>query len=330
MRVINICREDYANYGYELSESMKLVGIDAETFALRRHAFGYIKQATHTTVEQIVLQCRKADVIMVMHTDEVLYNVVRAFRNKKTIIVWHTGTRYRQNPDKYNQMWNDVADKVVCCLGEFMDMGCKNPAYFNMTIDVDSFVPNFKAQNPLLIAHYPSNQIVKGTATVKMILSEIRNGNRGKVVTSIDTAIIRHDRSLIRMRQCDIYVEMMATEQTGKRYGSFGTTALEAAAMGKIVVTNDTDAHIYKEHYGECALIICNDVDSMKEKLNELANMPIQKIIELKKQSRLWVERNHSRKSSGIRMIKLLKSMKSVRPLLSSSLLSLVSESGGQ
>lgn len=319
MRVINICREDYANYGYELAESMKLVGIDAEAFVTMRHAFGYAKQATHTNVVHIMNECEKADVIMVMHTDDVMYNVVIPYVGKKPIIIWHTGTRYRQNPDKYNKLWNPIATKVVCCLGEFMDMGCKKPEYFNMTINTDAFEPSYKTQTPLMFAHYPSNPIVKGTAEVKRILSEVRNGNRGRIMCSIDTSIIRHDRSLIRMRQCDVYVEMMATEQNGKRYGSFGTTALEAAAIGKIVVTNDTDAHIYKKYYGDCALHICNTVDEMRMKLHELANKTVPEIVELKKQSRLWVEKNHSRKSSGMRMIKLLKSIKSVRPLLSSA-----------
>lgn len=316
MRVINICREDYANYGYEIAESMKLVGIDAEQFVLRRHAFGYVKQGTFATVARIIEECEKADVIQVMHTDDVMYNIVLPFHKKKPIVVWHTGTRYRQNPERYNLLWNRVASKIVCCLGEFMDMGCKNPVFFNMTINTDEYEPNYKTQTPLVFSHYPSNPIVKGTATVKKLLSETRNNNTGKMLCSVDTNIIRHDRSMVRMRRCDVYVEMMATEQNGKRYGSFGTTALEAAAIGKIVVTNDTDAHIYKKYYGDCALHICNTVDEMRNKLHELANKTVPEIVELKKQSRLWVEKNHSRKSSGMRMIKLLKSMKNVQHLL--------------
>lgn len=307
MRIVSVCVNDWANYSYEISESMKLVGLDAETFKTRPHAYQYRKEATIASIKRIQQELARADVIMVMHSAPYFYQFVKDLR--KPIIVWHTGTGYRQSPEKFNDMWNPIASKVVCCLGEFMFMGCKDPIYFNMTVDTSAFRPNFEPTSAefLKVGHYPSKPEVKGTEAVSEIFRSLHNNNRLKF--DIDNTPLRHNLFLNRMAGCDVYVEMMATEQRGKPYGSFGTTALEAAALGKIVITNNVYKDIYREYYGDCKLIIANSSYEIREHLRGLSTLNNKTITEWKKESAQWVDRNHSRYATGQRMLNLLESI---------------------
>lgn len=295
MRVINITWDDYANYGYHNAMAMRSVGIDAEAFCLKRHGFGYDKHATNVTMEQIVEECNKADVIQVMHSCDTMYNAVKNLDKK--IIVWHTGTRYRTQPDHYNKMWNPIVYKSVLALGEFMNSGAKNPVYFGITVDVDSITPDYKLNTPLVVAHYPSNPLVKGTSIINTLTRGMNYRTGG---------IVPHPQNVERMQKTDIYIEMMALKQGGYPYGSFGTTAVEAAAMGKIVLTNNLWEQTYKKVYGACGLVISNNPKDMLNELKTLLSSTDKEIIKLKKRSRRWAEK-HGYKKQGKRMLKLLK-----------------------
>src|SRR3990172_10221870 len=125
MRIINISHADYANFSYENSMAMRSVGLNSEAFILTKHPFGYTKQATKCNVERIKHECEKADIVQVMHTCGTMWDIVKEM--DKPVIVWHTGTRYRQDPGKHNTRWNGGANKHICALGEFMKLGCENP-----------------------------------------------------------------------------------------------------------------------------------------------------------------------------------------------------------
>ena len=95
---------------------------------------------------------------------------------------------------------------------------------------------------------------------------------------------------------------MFALEQKGLRYGEWGMTALEAASLGKIVVTNFLSIDRYKKEYGECPLVICNTEGEFERRLHELSEMNKDDILKLKKETRKWVEEKHSLKAVGKRL----------------------------
>lgn len=307
MKVINISHEDYANFSYDNCLAMRSVGIDAEAFILKRHPFNYEKQATVVTPDIIRQKCIHADIIQVMHTCGTMWDIVKGMN--KPIIVWHTGTRYRQGYAKHNARWNHIATKHVCVLPELMKLGCKNPEFISMTVDCDKLQPEYSTPSILRIAHYPSNSIVKGTARINQMMHKIRMESKKQFMYQCNVNRVSFVNQLNRLKNCDVYLELFAPTQDGFEYGSFGTTALEASALGKIVVTNNINADIYMKYYGDCELMIANTPEQFDLIVKGLINFSPEQIIDKKKKARLWVEKNHSQKATGTRIQAVLKSV---------------------
>lgn len=155
MRVINISHSDYANFSYYVGQAMKSVGINADSYILKKHPFNYSKQANCVNTDKIIEECLRADVIQVMHTCGTMWDIVKYL--DKPIVVWHTGTRYRQGYEKHNPRWNPLAKKHICVLPELMKLGCINPEFISMTVDTDLLQPDYTTYDVPRIAHYPSN-----------------------------------------------------------------------------------------------------------------------------------------------------------------------------
>lgn len=311
MRVINISHEDFANFSYLNSLALKSVGVDCTAFILKKHPFGYARQAMVAPLERIRIECEKADVIQVMHTCGTMWDIVKHFRNtNKKIVVWHTGTRYRTGFEKHNERWNGLAHKQVCALTEFLTLGCENPTYISVTVEMDLIAPDYTTGEHLRFAHFPSNAIVKGTDTINRMINEVwREVKNKKFHYKFDTNKVDAQSQIQRMNECDVYIEMFALENEGKPYGSFGTTALEAAALGKIVITNHLGIETYKQYYGDCKLIIANSEQQFKFVIKGLLDWSKEQIVKRKQQTRLWAENTHSKIATGTRTLEMLKSI---------------------
>jgi len=152
--------------------------------------------------------------------------------------------------------------------------------------------------HPLEIAHYPSNTEVKGTNHIINMLSDISSA---KYYFICDTNEVDYRQQLDRLKTCDIYIEMFKMELGQNIYGSFGITALEAAAMGKIVVTNNLHKELYQDVYGDCALQIVNTEKEFKDKINQLINLSTHELRELQHSTKQWVLK-HSYSATGDRI----------------------------
>jgi len=161
-------------------------------------------------------------------------------------------------------------------------LGMKNETYIATAINTDKFKPIEKTvKNPYLIAHYPSNEIVKGTAKIVEMLQKIEGAN-----FTLNTDRVNHKAQIERMQGCDIYVELFAPTQRGKEYGCFGVTAFEAAALGKIVFTNNLNQKVYSDAYGDCALVIANTELNFIQKMKWILGLNEKEIVTLQEQSR--------------------------------------------
>jgi hypothetical protein len=298
MRVLNLCTDDYANYSYYNAEALKSVGIDAESYCFKKHKFNYPNQSDVANYEQMCKLIRDFDIIQFMHPDERMRTVHReAKRLKKKVVAWFTGSKYRQNHVNTNKYW-EWADKIIVALPEFVKLSGGD--YFGITFDVDSVQPNYKTGEVLTVGHYPSSRETKGSA----VIDEIMQGVEGLEYKTGD--LLPYDKHMERMHDIDIYIEMMSLTQRRMQYGSYGTTAIEAAALGKIVITNDINAEVYQKEYGATGLFICNSPREISEQLQAFKAMPKSEIIKLKKQSRAWAELKHSYKAQGERLKRIL------------------------
>jgi len=276
MRVVICCHIDYANYGYEVGEALKSVGINVQAYCLNAHSFAYEKQALKTSVRDIKIQCERADLIIAMHSCGTVWDIIK--KMDKRIIVFHTGSRYRWNPEKHNARWNPIVEKSVISLGEFESLGSKNPDYFGITINTDKYNPDYTMHSPVTFAHYPSNEDVKGTKNILSVIANLKS--KYKFEFKYSNKKVGHKLQLQRMNQCDVYIEMCETSNGGKPYGSFGTTSVEAAAMGKIVVTNNLWTKLYNKTYGSSMLKIANSNTELQKTLEQILKMSPTDIIQ--------------------------------------------------
>lgn len=301
LRVINICTDDFANYSFDNCESLKAVGINAESFKTIKHPFGYKEQSKVTRSHQIMQEINRADIVQVMHSDNVFLPYL--IDRKKKFVVYHTGTRYRENSENFNSFFNPHVFKTFTDQCEFLSLGGKGIEYVATAINTEVFYPRpWSSIKPFTLGHFPSNPIVKGTHEIREMLRDVRE----KFNLHFDVEKVKHDRQITRMNSCDIYIELFKPKLNGKDYGCFGVTAFEAAALGKVVVTNNINKEAYRNAYGECALFIANTRAEFLATIENLLLLSPKKMDEFKKESREWILRNHSYKANGERLIKLL------------------------
>jgi len=300
MRVLNLSYDDYANFAFDNCKAFKSVGIDAVSFKKVKHPFGYDQESTIGTVDQIKREIQKADIIQLFHSDGSWLNY--AYDLGKRVVVYHTGTAYRQNPNNCNIIFNGFVERCFTDQCEFIGLGMKNETYIATAVDTDKIIPgDWKTISPYLVAHYPSNPTVKGTAKIIEMCKSIDG-----LQLIVSEERLKHEAQLKRMSSCDIYVELFNTTQNGKPYGCFGVTAFEAAALGKIVITNNINEKAYSDQYGDCALVIANTEEAFISKLTWLNGLNENDLLNLQEQTREWIVKNHSYIATGNKLKTLL------------------------
>lgn len=300
MNVLNVCKDDWANFSHDNARALRSVGVDCKDVKLNPHGFKYHGESFLLDHAAIYDAIRESDVVQIFHSDITFLKYCHD--NNKKIIVYHTGSTYRDKPDHYNAMFNPVVEKSVIALGEFASLGCKNEVYVVGAIDTAQ-EPRIETTRPYIIAHYPSNPKVKGSEKIRELMFGL---DGSKQIARFDYCETRTDfaRQRDRMSKCDIYIELFQKELGGKKYGSWGITALEAAALGKIVVTMNLSNEVYKKAYGDCALLLVEDELQFYEVMIRLMYSDEDYITILKKKTRQWVVDKHSLEATGKYLLK--------------------------
>lgn len=291
MHVVFCTWNDYANLCKNLSDALRSVGVDSMAITLTPHRFDYRKQAFHVSSMQMREEMKRADLIIIGHTSETVLDLTRGLN--KRIWVLHTGTPYRQNPDKANKIFDSVVERTLIDSPEFFTLGAKNITYVAAAIDTEAvrFTPSNNER--LVFAHYPSKAETKGTTRIAEMMTDF------DVEFVCDTAQVSHEENLERIGKCDVYIELFAPLQDGKPYGSFGVTCFEAAALGKIVVTNSLFHQVYNQAYGTSELQVANTERAFKCVIAELMGKPKWEIEVMQKQTRKWLVEKHSMQATG-------------------------------
>jgi hypothetical protein len=299
MKVVNICRNDYANFSHDNANALRSVGVDCYDYKLAPHPFKYSEQSQIVTNGQLKSLTRDADYIQIMHSDpNLLYHI-----SDRPLIVWHTGTRYRQQHGEINNHFNPRVKRSVFNQPEFGGKGAKNEIYCVGAIDTDKFVPDYYKSGQPIIGHYPSNWDVKGTDTIVEVMDRLKAKYK-KLDFRYSKDRVPYDQQLKRLEKCHVYVEMFALLQGGQPYGSWGITTLETAAMGKVVVTNDQFDQIYFNHYKRLPGIIkINTTDELYDEIEGLSKNT-KWLKNEQRSARQWVEDYHSYKATGEYILK--------------------------
>ena len=295
MRVVSISVNDYANFMHENAKALRSIGVDCVDLIQSRHIFNYKTQGQLASQQQMIQQIKSADIVQVNDSHPELFKLAKTYCKGK-IVVYHIGTRYREKHEELNKLFEGHTTITDQC--EFMVLG--DHKYLVSPVEME--FSGVAKEKPYKIAHYPSNPEVKGTAKIIELIKKV--SSRYDFKLSLKT--VSHDQQIDRMRGCDIYVELFKPEINGKQYGCFGVTALEAAAMGKIVVTNNLFPDVYKDVYGVCPLTIINTEDNFVSYFNQLLKMDVNFIADIQKQNYELMRENHSYEATGNRILKLI------------------------
>ena len=289
---------DYSNLCYNFSESLNSIGVKSQALTLSSHPFGYEKQAIKVGLIGMMEAIESAATIIIGHSSIHLLKSLSDQLKGKKVWVLHTGTPYRQAPERMNESFNPIVTGTLTDSPEFMELGGKNIHYIAGAIDTDKikFTPSNTTE--LTFAHYPSNPINKGTKEIKQMMAEF------PIKFICDEGILPHEENLKRISECDVYIELFAPKQREKEYGSFGVTAFEAAAMGKVVITNSLYDEVYEEAYGPSELVVANTESDFKGCVNQL--LQLQDLHDLKQRNRFWIEKKHSYSATGTYLSDLL------------------------
>jgi hypothetical protein len=296
-RVLNLASNDYANMSHNNANALRSIGVDCFDYVLNPHPFGYESQSEVITREEIISMVNKFDIIQIFHSCPTILNLVNIGNFKRKLVVYHSGSRYRAEPDKFNQLFKD-ADVVITDQTEFINL-CDKPTHY-LAPHTDLEPTEKRKGGKLIVGHYPSNSEVKGTDEIKSMLEPFKNDFEIR----IDTNIIPHSENLKRIAECHIYVELFKPELNGKPYGCFGVTAFEATSLGCLVITNDLNMGVYHNAYGLTPFQIANTKDEFTEILHLLKGFNTETIQDL---TELDFRNNHSIESTGKRILELIK-----------------------
>jgi len=292
--VLFLASEDAANLGYTFSKCLQSVGINALMLSQTEHPFLYPDQAMKVdSIKDIRRYALNAPIIQFMHSQ---YMQTGVDLRKKRVFMFHGGTAYRSHHKALNKNLNPRIEGTLTQTLDLIDKGAKNEKWLLPAVDTEKLKPvSSNGNGKVIIGHFPNKD--KGTAFFEKAIQELKNDpeveNRFEYITS-DKTVPWHEQ-IERMSACDIYAEI-------SRYGELGITALEAAALGKVVINNFTGLDRYRKEYGECGLTVVIELDEIVAKLKDLILMPSQDLDELKQKTRVWVEEKHSYRAIGKRL----------------------------
>ena len=299
-RVLNLASNDYANMSHNNAKALRSIGVNCFDYALNKHPFGYESQSDIVTREEIISMVNKFDVIQIFHSCSIILNLVKIGRFKGKLVVYHSGSRYRSEHDKFNELFKHV-NVIITDQTEFIKL-CDNDIHY-LAPHIELEQTEKRKDGKLIIGHYPSNSDVKGTEDIKTMLEPFKN----YFEIRIDTNIIPHEDNLKRIAECHIYIELFKPELNGKQYGCFGVTAFEATSLGCLVITNDLNMDVYHSVYGLTPFQIANSKESFIETLEQLKEFSIEQLNELVEYFECDFRNNHSIESTGKRILELIK-----------------------
>ena len=300
MKVVLLAANDWTNLGGQCAKSLREIGVDATMFIKKTHSFEYPNQGKiFKASSQVLPYIKKADVVLFMHSQYIDTGV--DLKNKK-VLVWHTGSRYRKYSKNVNKFFNPIVNASICGRDVF-GLGAKNEKWVGGLVDVEALNPVYKTGNDkIVLAHYPRGRH-KGTGTIKNSIDEInKKGLLNGFIYKFSDKIVDWKSNIERVSKCDVYIEDMGK---GKNKSVFGIAALEAAALGKIVITRFLFLEEYEKKFGKYGLQVANTQEELVQKLIYLISLSEKDLLKLKKRARKWVVRRHSYEAVAKRLLKV-------------------------
>lgn len=304
MKVLNICVDDWANYSFINAKALRSIGVNATSIKLNPHQFWYKEQCRIVTFREMEEEIKRHDIINYMHGNVNLFKETKHLLKGKKVIVSYTGSAYRNDPVHHNGLFNPIVDMSFTDQCEFFGLGAKNLFYTPVAVDSNEYKSfGRELRRPYIVGHYPSNAEVKGSQKIISMVDEIQKNS--SLFFNFSDKKVSHEEQLNRMQKCDIYIELFKPELYGKPYGCYGVTAFEAAAMGKVVVTQNIRKDVYIKTFGSCPLVICNTEQDFIQSVTGLVNLDEMRLSEIQTETYNWLNLKHGLQATGRYISKL-------------------------
>jgi len=298
MKVLIVAKSDYANMAYRYQESLKAVGVDAKAAIFTANYSCQPHHAEICNLNKIKHYAKSAEIIQFMHSVYLDLNV----KNKR-LFVFHGGSRYRQGHKKSNKIFNPIVEKSIIQTGDLLGLGAKNEVWVLACVDTNKIKPLYKRQSDkIIVGHFPSHPAIKNSKRINKVIKNLKKdfGNKFEYVYSPKK--LRWNKNIVRMSKCDIYIDA-CTPILGKNvYGEWGVAALEAAALGKVVISHMLSYKRYEQEFGKCEIRVANSLKEIRDHIIKLLSMTDKELLQVKKDTRMWVEKFHSYKFMGSRL----------------------------
>lgn len=307
MKVLIVAKTDWANVGYNLDMALRSIGVDSICLQKGRHKLRYSKEAAVYTKNELRHYAEKADILQFMHSENIDLGIKNQFDGRKGVAVFHGGSAYRLDPDRFNKFWNNKAGVTLIQTGDLLGKGAKNGVWFMPSIDTEELKPIYSRAIPgkRIIAHCPSRADKKGTEEFNALMKKLKNDPKlkNKFIYEYGKRIA-WGTNIKRMSRCDIYFDACCPILQGSAYGEWGVSALEASCLGKVVVSHFLSVGRYRKRFGkECLIQHANNMKEVEQQMRRLILMPEDEFSSLQKKTREWVVENHSYKVVGKRLV---------------------------
>lgn len=321
--VLVLACTDNANTGWRTVQCLRQLGLNVLGLKGDIHPFLYPEQMVcHPAIgkglegfdgrgvvaEELRPLAEQARVLHIVGSSDVDIGL-----EKGTVVVQHGGSIYRENAEYFNDYWNPVAHKTVMQCPDLMGRGAKNEVWIPYAIDTNFIRPVYNNIGMLKIGHFPSNSEVKGAEDIyqvfDMVASQLPEEAKHCIKfyrSDSDNPVLFWQAHLQRLADMDVYVEALNPTLNGKPYGAWGNSALEAAAMGKIVITHNAYQEQYKNQFGDSPLRIANTKEELFNHLVEIIKTPLPELQEEMRRFRTWAVQKHSIEATAKRWWELV------------------------
>lgn len=301
--------------GYLFARSLRSVGVDAVALSekprsLRKDSPYDVYYGKGPNIIRRYIE--DSDVIVWMHSHFIkLKRYVTSIKGKK-LAVFHGGSSYRNDPEDKNEIFNPRVFVSLIQTSNMLNLGAKNQKWILPPVDIDAIQPNYLTpickypKDPrIIIGHYPSDPIAKNSAAINSVIKRLEKDPeiRDRFIYNYSSKLVSWEDNLDRIRGCDIYIESLSKKINGKVTDDWGVTALEAAAAGCITLSVFRSSDLYECEYGERSTIIrINNKEDLEAEIRKLLLDSRIDLLRKQRDSREWVERNHSFSAVGKRI----------------------------
>ncbi len=310
--VLVLTRKDLANMAWRTAECLKLLGLNVRAYKGHSH-MDYSDQCDVIQMESkskipLAYKClplqKKAERARVLHFTSGTFIDTGVNVTKKKVVFQYGGRPYIGNPFKgasNMKFVNGFVDHTIVHHPCLLNKGARNETLIKPPVDTDKLQPEFDRRNnrKIIIGHFPSNEIVKGTEIINGVIENL-NSYKDRFEYFVETERVPWDQQLERMKGCDVIIECLTPKVKGTKFGEWSTAAMESAALGKITVTNSFNDKLYVKYYGQSQLVIANNRKQMASQLKKILEMTDREIMNKKIKTREWIVNKHGMEATAI------------------------------